>query len=222
MKTINLWVAVQFAWVYAIAGEVKTEFEGSAVLDDSQIRIVKELALRAGLPSVARIYTYNIHPSPCFGINVVSREEIRGREGTSSCLAIGYEKWEPGGSKHEKVKFRSGDFWVRPWIIQSRFGIFSGARGEVKISLSDKISFATADKIFALFTAGKIHFRTADLKAKFDEWRTADATLTSISWDAPNRGWLGIAVRHAHAGMSLDCIFEEGEIVVVDVNQVIS
>jgi hypothetical protein len=199
MKTINLLAAMQFAVVLATAGEVKTEFEGSAVLSDQQIRIVTELALRAGLPTVARIYTYNIHPGSSFGINVVSNEEMKGREGTSSCLSVGYEKWEPGGRKHEKVKLRSGDFWVRPWIIKARFGVFSGPRAEVKISLSDNTTLEMADRVFDLFKAGKVRFRTHELKAK-----------------------VAIAVRHAHAGMGLDCTIEEGEIVVIEVNQVIS
>lgn len=222
MKRISLLVAMIFSVALAAAVEVKTDFEGSAVLSPQQVGIVRDLALRAGLPTVARIYTYNIHPGPSFGINVVSVEEMKGREGTSSCLAVGYEKWEPGGSKHEKVQFRSGGFWVRPWIIKSRFGLFSGARGPVKILLSDKTALEMADTIFALFAAGRIGFRTPDLKAKVDDWRTSDLTLTSISWEAPDRGWLGVAVRHAHAGMTLDCTVEEGEIVVVEVNQVIS
>ena len=98
MKTIVLIAFMQLATVLVAADEIATEFEGPAILDGDQIHTVKNLALRAGLPSVGRIYTYNIHPGPSYGIGVLSKEENKGRESTTSCILIGYEKWEPRGS----------------------------------------------------------------------------------------------------------------------------
>jgi hypothetical protein len=227
MKTIAL-VAFMLATTLTAAEaprsseDVVTQFESPAILSGDQIRIVKELALRAGLPSVGRIYTYNIHPGPSYGIGALSEEEIKGRESTTSCILIGFEKWEPGGSKHQKVEFRSGDFWAYPWIDKTRFAKFSGPRGEKKISLSEKTSLAAADRIFALFETGKLRFKNPALKKKVDDWRTMEFSLTRITWEADGRGSLGIAVSDRHAAMSVDCVLEEGEIVVVEVYQVIS
>jgi hypothetical protein len=223
MKPIALIMFLQLAAILTaaeaprVSPDIATEFKNPAILDLDQIRVVKELALRAGLPSVARIFTYNIHPGPSFGIGVVSKEIVSGRESRTRTLLIGYEKWEPGGSENQKIKFRSGEFWAYPWIDRSRFARFSGAHGEKKISLSERTPLAVADRIFALFESGKLRFKNPELKREVDLHRTAELALTGISWEAGERGSLEIAANGPTVSITFDCVLEEEQIVVIDV-----
>ncbi len=192
---------------------IKTDFSPQGVLTEEQIDIVRQLALKAGLTSVARIRTYNIHPGPGHGINATSQEEVLGREYRLTGVAIHYqhENWEPGIRNAADAVHRIGDFWtsgISP-DFRSRGGIYDYKGKPLHVRLLDDIQIAFGDPIVAAFAAGKLKFENPEDQKTANKWRDGELTPVMIGEAAGKSCRVYIATNDTNAFMSFICKIED-------------
>lgn len=192
---------------------IKTDFSPHGVLTEEQIDIVRQLALKAGLTSVGRISTYNIHPGPGHGINVTSQEEVSGSEWRLTGVAIHYqnENWEPDIRNAADAVHRIGDFWssgISPDYML-RGGIYDYKGKQLRVRLLDDIKVAFGDPIVAAFAAGKIKFENPEDQKTADKWRDGELTPVMIGEAAGKNCRVYIATNDTNALMSFTCTIED-------------
>jgi hypothetical protein len=140
---------------------IKTNFHPQAPLTPTEVRTVATLAQRCGIRKVAKLETYNIHPSADFAIVVTSAETRHGRE-------ISYTTIDIARRENSKVKIPArakslGNFWAEPRNLRTnQVTVFTLTNQTVRIQVSD-LPLATADKIFDALAKGKIRYSTAAL-----------------------------------------------------------
>ena len=203
---------------------IKTDFSPQGVLTEEQIDIVRQLALKAGLTSVGRICTYNIHPGPGHGINVTSQEEVLGREWRLTCVAIHYqnENWEPDIRNASDAVHRIGDFWSSGKGPGLRGGIYDYKGRQLRVCLLDDIQVAFGDPIVAAFAARKIRFENPEDQKTADKWRDGELTPVRIGEAAGKSCRVYIATNDTNARMSFICrVEDDGTLKVVAVEVLI-
>ncbi|MBC8127005.1 MAG: hypothetical protein H8M99_07665 [Gloeobacteraceae cyanobacterium ES-bin-144] len=201
---------------------VETHFAPDAVLTEEQIIIVRQLALKAGLPSVGKITTYSIAPSSYHGIIATGVEEVIGREVRWTSVTIHYqnEKWEPHISEDDKVAHRIGDFWISKGggpVDEARGARFNYKGRLIRVRLLDDVQVAFADSIIAAIGAGKIQYANQEDQKTADKWRDGDFTTVGIAEAKGKNCRVYIATKDPHASLSFNCVISaDGFLRVID------
>jgi hypothetical protein len=205
---------------------IKTEFSPQAVLTEEQIEIVRQLALKAGLSSVERIYTYKIHPGPGHGIRAI-HEKVLDRECRWTLVTIHYqhENWESDIRNAAAVVHRIGDFWSSGIGLDGRLrgGIYDYKGKQLRVHLLDDITVAFGDPIIDAFAAGKIRFENPEDHKTAEKYREGELTPVKIGEAAGKTCRVYIATNDKEALMSFICkIEDDGTLRVVKVEVRIS
>jgi hypothetical protein len=163
------------------APAVKTRFVPEAVLSNSELREIVDLAHECGVSEVEEVYSYNIHPSPSFGFGVKSVETVRGREVSFIVVLVDHKKWvRPRNAR--QVERSIGNLWVESGSVRTNvLTTFALAGGTVRVRLSPGLDLATADRIVELLAAGRISYKDATLK---DELGRIDLSKLAVLWRA--------------------------------------
>lgn len=164
---------------------VVTQFAEEAKLTPDQVDTVLRLARQCGMTEVAEIKTYNIHPSPYFGILLKSPEVIRGRTITYETLNVDYEAWRDSNWVAFEAK-GLGHFWAsKDDLHKWDFTTFELEKKTIRISLHENFPVDLADKIIAALGKRKIRFANEDLRKKFV--RFPFSTVSELGGDAVNQ-----------------------------------
>ena len=206
---------------------IETCFDPHAVLTETQIAIVVDLVRQCGMKSVRRIRTYNCGAQVGgteYDIRVGSDADTNGREMKYSSVSVSYEKWNPGGRKSRKSLKSSGDFWVEDKVDVNRFAIFAAHCGPIRVHLDDSIPLSIADKVVAAMDSGKLHWKDASLKVRFDERVNEAGIVTSrpaaISLDEDGKCIIELPRVSDDHGMSLVCTLDaDGELTAADFSE---
>jgi hypothetical protein len=192
--------------------ELKTDFSPQGVLNEEQIDIVRQLALKSGLTSVGIIRTSNTHPGPGHCI-IASQEEVLGRESWLTTVEIHYqhENWEPNHRNAARAVHRIGDFWTFGIVAggRSRGGIYDYKGKQLRIRLQDDIQVAFGDPIAAAFATGKIRFENPEDQKTADKWRDGELTPVMIGEAAGKSCRVYIATNDKEAFMQFICTIED-------------
>jgi hypothetical protein len=207
---------------------IETHFAPEAVLTKEQINIVRQLALKAGLPSVGKITTYSIAPSSYHGIIATGVEEVIGREVRWTSVTIHYqnEKWEPHISEDDKVAHRIEDFWISKGgspVDMARGARFNYKGRQILVRLLDDVQVAFADRIIAAFATGKVRYANQEAQMTADKWREGELTPVWIAEVTGKNCRVGISTKGSHASLSFNCVIgEDGILRVIDLRVRIS
>ena len=207
---------------------VETDFAPEGVLNEEQVNIVRQLALKAGLPSVGKITTYSIAPSSYHGIIATGVEEVVGREVRWTSVTIHYqnEKWEPHIREENKVAHRIGDFWISKGggpVDEARGARFNYKGRQIRVRLLDGVQVAFAERIIAAFAAGKVQYANQEDQKTADQWRKGDLTPVGIAEAKEKNCRVYIATKDPHASLSFNCVIsDDGLLRVIDLRVRIS
>ncbi len=195
---------------------VRTEFDPDYVLSTNEVGAVLKLASLCGVTNVAKIYTYNIHPSPAYGVGILGPEAIQGREIRGVDLFVNDERWTKPRLGHE-VSLSNGKFWVGAADIQTNiYTTFTFSGRSTRIMLFESISLATADKIFEAFGTGKIKYQ--DEKSKEDLKNLSLMQVTGLSLEKDGVYCISFSPEPLSLAF-VRCILESSGITVVDVGR---
>ena len=111
MNTLS--VAFVLALLPAASG-FERAYVKQAILSKEEEQVVTALAKKRGIKKIAKISTFNLHPTPFRSISVKGVEEIKGREVSFKVLNVTYKKWSFPNSKPGKRDLQMGDFWAGP------------------------------------------------------------------------------------------------------------
>jgi hypothetical protein len=155
--------------------QVNTKFEGNAQLSPEKLQDVIQLARKAGMSSVALIYTFNFHPSSSFGIGVSGKEEILGRKIRTENLQVTYSSWMGTNWHPHPGEINVGKFWADPKSRHTNeFTTFQVTNLNLRIQLYENLSVKIADDLLAAIAAGKIRF--TDDKVR-QAWASVQLTM---------------------------------------------
>lgn len=148
--------------------QIQTNFDPNAQLTPAEMQTVVKLAQRFGINKVAKVETKNIHPSPDFYVKATSTETVKGREISYVTVDIYRKQWTSNQLHISKSKYRTiGDFSVDPEdVITNRLTVFKIGEKAVRLDIN-KVPLTTADRLIAVFAAGKIRFSNPALAAKY-------------------------------------------------------
>jgi hypothetical protein len=129
---------------------------------------VVKLANQCGVSRIAEVYTYNIHPSPHFGIGVKGVESIRGREVSFVTVLIDRETWMGRNKRPSDRPLKSiGEFWVGLGGVRTnKLTTFTVGNRTVRVRLDDGVAIPTADRIVEAFVVGKVRYTDETAKEK--------------------------------------------------------
>jgi hypothetical protein len=207
---------------------VETAFSPEAVLNEEQVNIVRQLALKSGLSSLGKITTYNSNPpGSSYSIIATDVEEVIGREVRWKNVTIRYqnEKFDPRISEVDRVIHRIGDFWIsKNDPVDEARGIRLNYRGKpIRVRLLDNVQVDFAERIIGAFAAGKVQYANPEDQKTADEWREGDLTPTGITEVNGKAFRIGFATKGSNAALSFNCVISDDGIVrVIDLRVRIS
>ena len=145
-----------------------------AVLTKEEEAIIIELARKCGIKKVAKISTYNMHPTTFRGIKVEGAELVKGREVISQELNVNYKKWLYPGAKPRKGDFQSGMFWAGKSYLRKQIVLKVNGK-EYRVGSLDGIGVSKGEEIMKWFLA-----KSYDLGPGVNV-----NALKQVDWDRP-------------------------------------
>jgi hypothetical protein len=147
---------------------IRTNFDPHAILSSRDMESVVKLANQCGVSRIAEVYTYNIHPSPHFGIGVKGVESIRGREVSFVTVLIDRETWMGRNKRPSDRPLKSiGEFWVGLGGVRTnKLTTFAVGNRTVRVQLGDGVAILIADRIVEAFAVGKVRYTDKTAKEK--------------------------------------------------------
>jgi hypothetical protein len=192
-----------------------------AQLTGPEEKVVIALARKQGVEKVAKISTYNIHPSAARGIRVQGVEQVRDREVSYQVLTVNYRKWFHPGMEPRKGDVRMGDFWAgKPYTRKQT--ILRVGKTDYRCSSLQGLSFKEAESMLGLFLAGKFTYNPGA--------RINERLLAQVDWNKPSRFSKrgdAISVGFPHKGgtgsgfFDLEVQFEGGKLTIKEMFQAI-
>lgn len=200
------------------AAAVETDFSPEAVLNEEQVHIVRQLALKSGLSSLGKITTYNSNPpGSSYSIIATDVEEAIGREVRWKNVTIRHqnEKFDPRTSDFDGVIHRIGDFWIsKNDPIDEARGVRCNYRGkQIRVRLLDNVQVDFAERIIAAFAAGNFQYANQEDQKTADKWREGDLTPTGITEVNGKAFRIGFATKDPNAALSFSCVISDDGIV---------
>jgi hypothetical protein len=203
------------------SGGIERSYVQRAKLTEAEEKIVIALARKQGVEKVARISTYNIHPSSARGIRVQGVEKVREREVSYQVLTVNYRKWFHPGMEPRKGDVRMGDFWAgKPYTRKQT--ILRVGKTDYRCSSLQGLSFKEAESMLGLFLAGKFTYNPGA--------RINERLLAQVDWNKPSRFSKrgdAISVGFPHKGgtgsgfFDMEVQFEGGKLTIKEMFQAI-
>lgn len=160
------------------SGGIERVYVPRAQLSGPEEKVVIALARKQGVEKVAKISTYNIHPSSARGIRVQGVEQARGREVSYQVLTVNYRKWFHPGMEPRKGDMRMGEFWAgKPYTRKQT--ILRVGNTDYRCSSLQGFSIKEAESMLGLFLAGKFTYNAGP--------RINERLLGQVDWSKPNR-----------------------------------
>ena len=175
MKTLS---AVFVLALLPAASGFERAYVKQAILSKEEEKVVTELAKKRGIKKIAKISTFNLHPTPFRSISVKGVEEIKGREVSFKVLNVTYKKWSFPNSKPGKRDLQMGDFWAGPAGTQKQT-ILKVDKKEYRVASLKGLEIKKCESILALFLAGKY---TAGPGVNVEQFK-------QIDWSKPGGFW---------------------------------
>ena len=175
MKTLS---AVFVLALLPAASGFERAYVKQAILSKEEEKVVTALAKKRGIKKIAKISTFNLHPTPFRGISVKGVEEIKGREVSFKVLNVTYKKWSFPNSKPGKRDLQMGDFWAGPAGTQKQT-ILKVNKKVFRVASLKGLEIKECESILALFLAGKY---TAGPGVNVEQFK-------QIDWSKPGGFW---------------------------------
>jgi len=160
------------------SGGIERAYVPRAQLTGPEEKVVIALAMKQGVEKVAKISTYNIHPSSARGIRVQGVEQVRDREVSYQMLTVNCRKWFHPGMEPRKGDVRMGDFWAgKPYTRKQT--ILRVGKTDYRCNSIQGLSFKEAESMLGLFLAGKFTYNSGA--------RINERLLGQVEWSKPSR-----------------------------------
>ncbi len=200
MNTLS--VAFVLALLPAASG-FERAYVKQAILSKEEEKVVTALAKKRGIKKIAKISTFNLHPTPFRGISVTGVEEIKGREVSFKVLNVTYKKWSFPNSKPGKRDLQMGDFWSGPAGTQKQT-ILKVNKKVFRVASLKGVEIKECESILALFLAGKYtagpgvnveHFKQIDWSKPGGFWKRGERLSVQFPHKREGSGFFELEVK---------------------------
>lgn len=153
---------------------IQRDYVTNASLGKEEEKVVLELAKKRGIKKVAKISTYQIEPSPYFGIRVFGEDQIDGRDVAFESLSVTSKKWAFPEATPAPGDIRIGDYWAgRPQTRKQKILKVGGQ--EYRVNQIHEMTIEECEVILERLLEGKFSVAT---EASFG--------IDEIQWSRPS------------------------------------